>query len=123
MVNAVNGSLGGEYSCVVFNKAGYGVDTVVLYVSPIVLTQPVDHYTQNGTSVELVCVGDSYPPPAYQWQKMNSVSMEFEDLAGKNSSYLTFASTQYNDHGIYRCIILSNGLPSVISESSIITGK
>lgn len=109
----------------VFNKAGYGIDTVALYISPIVLIQPVDQYTQYSNSVELLCVGDSYPPPVYQWQKMNPVTMEFETLVGKNASHLMFTSIEYDDNGIYRCLVNSDVsiLPhGAISEACTVTG-
>ena len=40
---------GGNYTCVVSNTAGNDSATAVLYVEPIIVTQPTDILTRNGT--------------------------------------------------------------------------
>ena len=66
---------GGVYTCIVINEAGYDVSSATLYVSPEITIHPIDHFVEYGDFVNLTCKADSHPPPIYQWEKMNRVTM------------------------------------------------
>ncbi len=98
------GTTGGNYSCVVFNDAGYDYDTVTLYVSPIILTQPTDQFVQNGDGVTLTCEADSFPSPEYQWEKLNG-TYYFHPIYWETQPTLEFNPFYFDDADIYRCIV------------------
>ena len=101
----VNGSTGGQYTCVVFNDAGYGNDTVTLYVSPRILTQPEDQFVQNGDNVTFTCIADSFPAPTYQWERLNTSDSIFESLPGETNTTLVFEPIEHEDFGRYKCVV------------------
>ncbi len=116
-------STGGYYSCVVFNDAGYGYDTVTLYVSPIILTQPTDQFVQNSDGVTLTCEGDSFPEPKYQWEKMNIDLAMFESVPDKTSNTLVFDTIEHSDFGSYRCVVTTPIIDETITSDNVtITG-
>ncbi len=114
------GTTGGYYSCVVFNDTGYDYDTVTLYVSPIILTQPTDQFVQNGDGVTLTCEGDSFPLPEYQWEKLIITLAMFESVLDKINNTLVFDTIEHSDFGSYRCVVTAP--EEVTSDSVYITG-
>ena len=118
----VNGSTGGQYTCVVFNDAGYGNDTVTLYVSPRILTQPEDQFVQNGDEVTLACIADSFPAPTYQWERWNMSNSIFEGLPGETNTTLVFESIEHEEYGRYRCVVTTPIIDKSVNLSAIITG-
>ncbi len=118
------GTTGGYYSCVVFNDAGYDYDTVTLYVSPIILTQPTGQFVQNGDGVTLTCEADSFPEPEYQWEKMNITLAMFESVLDKTSNTLVFDTIEHSDFGSYRCVVTTPIInEEVTSFDAVITGR
>ena len=114
---------GGEYTCVVVNEAGYDTDNVTLYVSPVIRTNPAPQYAHPGDTVTISCVADSYPPPNYQWQMMNT-SGKFEDIDGATMLSYTISDIDYDDYGMYRCCVTTPIIDEVIySQPALITGK
>ena len=118
----VNGSTGGQYTCVVFNDAGHGNDTVTLYVSPRILTQPEDQFVQNGDEVTLTCIADSFPAPTYQWEQQNMSDSIFESLSGETNTTLVFKSIKHEEYGRYRCAVTTLIINERVNSSAIITG-
>ena len=51
IVSNIAAMSGGSYTCEVINAAGNDSATAVLYVEPIIVTQPTDILTRNGTVV------------------------------------------------------------------------
>ena len=118
------GETGGQYTCVVFNDAGYDNDTVTLYVSPEILTQPEDQFVQDGDNVTLTCIADSFPAPGYEWEKLNMYSGEFYTIPDETSSTLVFDPIEHSDYGTYRCVVTTPTIDEqVISYNATITGK
>ena len=115
---------GGEYTCLVINEAGYDNSTVTLYISPQIVQDPMDQYVQDGDTVTLTCVGDSYPPPEYQWERWNMTANSYQDIPGETSNTLVFTSIEHEDYGRYRCVVTAPIIDKyVMSESALITGK
>ena len=118
----VNGSTGGQYTCVVFNDAGYGNDTVTLYVSPRILKQPKDQFVQNGVKVTLTCIADSFPAPTYQWERWNMSYLIVESLNGETNTTLVFESIKHEEYGRYRCVVTTPIIDKSVNLSAVITG-
>ena len=111
----VDGSTGGQYTCVVFNDAGYGNDTVTLYVSLRILTQPEDQIVQIGDKVMYTCIADSFPAPTYQWEMFNRATMEFETIENETGTTLTFILIQQEQYGKYHCEVTT----PIINENHV----
>ena len=123
----VNSSVGGTYYCVVVNEAGFGTDTVNLYITPKIITHPMSsNYASAGMpSSALVCQADSFPGPQYRWEKLHS-NGNYHVQPGKSYT-LDFESViSYDDIGYYRCIAYTN-VSSIINETAsdpaIVSGK
>ena len=123
----VNSSVGGTYYCVVVNEAGFGTDSVNLYITPKIITHPMSrNYTSAGTpSSALVCQADSFPEPQYRWEKLHS-NGKYNGQPGKSYT-LDFESViSYDDNGYYRCIAYTN-VSGIINETAsdpaIVSGK
>ena len=115
---------GGEYTCLVINEAGFDNSTVTLYISPQIVQDPMDQYVQDGDTVTLTCIGDSYPPPEYQWERWNMTTNSYQDIPGETNNTLVFTSIEHEDYGRYRCVVTAPIIDeTVISESALITGK
>ena len=77
IVSNISSMNGGSYTCVVSNAAGNDSATAVLYVEPIIVTQPTNILTRNGTVVNFTCAAESFPAPEYTWEKYNEESDSF----------------------------------------------
>ena len=114
---------GGDYTCLVINEAGFDNSTVTLYISPEIVQQPQGQFVQDGDTVVLTCIGDSFPPPEYQWEKMNRSTGSFETITGQTNSTLVFTSIEHEDYGRYRCNVTSPIINEIVtSEEAVITG-
>ena len=114
---------GGIYTCIVMNEAGYDVSSVMLYVLPEITVDPVDLFVEYGDSVNLTCEADSYPTPMYQWEKMNSITSNFEEIAGETDATLLFPSIEHVDYGRYRCVAIALTINETVdSGTGLITG-
>ncbi len=119
-LNSVNGSSGGTYTCVAFNDAGFDTASVVLYVSPEILEDPMDSFAENNDTVTLTCVADSFPAPQYQWQLMNGTN--FEDIYSKTNSTLVFSLVDFSNFGTYRCVVTVPVIDeTIISQEAVLT--
>ncbi len=117
----INGSFGGDYTCVVFNSAGFDAASVTLYVSPEILQDPMNVYTDDNELVVLECIADSFPPPDYQWQLMNAT--DFENIYWEINNTLVLDPVDFSDFGTYRCVVTTSIINvQVISEEAVITG-
>ena len=123
-ITMINGSDGGEYICVAINEAGFDNATVTLYVLPEILQDPENVYVQDGDTVTLTCIADSFPFPYYQWEIMNVLSGEFEPIDEETDTTLVFDYIDYDDYGTYRCEVTTSIINETItSEEAVITGK
>ena len=101
-VSNISAMNGGSYTCVVSNAAGNDSATAVLYVEPIIVTQPTDILTRNGTVVNFTCVAESFPDPEYTWEKYNDESGSYDTVS--HSSVFEFTPAVFGDEGSYRCV-------------------
>ena len=114
---------GGQYSCIVINKAGVDANTTTLYVRPEIIQQPETVFTEANVSVSLTFLADSHPRPQYHWQKLNVMNGQFEFIMNANKSTLSFPSVNYEDYGVYRCVVNAEGIiENATSDSAVING-
>ena len=118
-ISAING---GNYTCVVSNAAGNDSATAVLYVEPIIVTQPTDILTRNGTVESFTCVAASFPEPEYTWEKYIEESGIYYTVS--NGSVLEFTPALFGDEGSYRCVASLPGTSrSATSQLAALTGR
>ena len=128
VLESIVGVNGGEYTCIAINEAGFDNDTVYLLVQPEIITQPPqDVYLNAGNDLSLTCIADSFPPPMYQWERMNRTTGVFVPIPaefGGNTSNLTIPEIPYQIYGTFRCVA-SAPMIEVNSTSNevLVTGK
>ena len=110
--------IGEMFTCIVTNLAGEGRNDIVLNVAPIIISNPASIFTVVNQSVEFCCSISSYPPPLYEWFKVNgSLPANIE----KNSCLL-MNQVSFGDEGEYYCVSTSNSL-SITSKSAVLTSE
>ena len=95
---------GGEYDCIVSNDAGIGRASTILYVEPYFTLHPMDVVTYEGETATFTCKAESFPYPAYQWQKRQGSL--FVDMPDETGPALTIAVGD-DSNGTYRCVAMS----------------
>ena len=121
IVSNITAMNGGSYTCVVSNAAGNDSATAVLYVEPIIVTQPTDILTRNGTVVSFTCAAESFPNPVYQWEKHNETTGTFDTVS--NGPVLEFTPAVFGDEGSYCCVASLPGISrSNTSDQAVLTG-
>ena len=99
---------GGVYSCTANNLAGSITATTLLIVRPEVVPQQV--LARNGDNISLTCLTQSIPEPSIHWKNINrNDSNSLSIGSGENTemgSSLIFEPIQYEDAGVYRCVVL-----------------
>ena len=112
---------GGNYTCVVSNTAGNDSATAVLYVEPIIVAQPTDILTRNGTVVNFTCAAESFPAPEYTWEKSNEENSSFDRVS--SGPVLEFTPAVFGDEGSYRCVASLPGTSrNATSQLAVLTG-
>lgn len=104
------------------NAAGSEDIETVLFVSPRITQQPVANIlAENGTIQSLVCEGESFPYPEYEWTKIDD-----DEVVG-NDSMLVFNPVVFGDEGTYVLLLAMNYLCNhlkplcMVSRSAIYT--
>ena len=120
-LSIVNASIGGEYSCVVTNRAGNDMASTFVFVSPYFVAQPVNTEGSNGSAINLTCRAEAFPEPEYQWGRVDGAEIR-NQIMGINSTVLHFDPLLFGDEGGYNCTAVS-GIASVQSQLAIITSK
>ena len=122
IVSNITAMNGGSYTCVVSNAAGNDSATAVLHVEPIIVTQPTDILTRNGTVVNFTCAAESFPDPAvYQWEKYNETTGSFDAVS--SGPVLEFTPAVFSDEGSYHCVAsLSGTSRNATSQLAVLTG-
>lgn len=100
--------MGGVYTCVVSNLAGFGNASTTVFVSLRFVLHPNDTEADVGDSVVLTCEAQSFPNPTYEWIRLDDVSIR-GNLSGINSSRLVFDNVLFGDEGDYSCLATSAG--------------
>ena len=123
-INNISASNGGEYTCSVSNLAGNASNSSTLYVSPYIVTHPVEKLTViNGTVNVLECVAEAFPSPTYTWTKLTGPDFPMVVVQESASGTLLFSpEIKFSDYGTYVCTASSNGL-MVNSSVSTVYGK
>ena len=123
-LESVNGSDGGQYTCVALNEAGIDNATVDVLVRPQILTNPVNGYVDAGDNFTFSCLADSYPPPDYRWEKYNESNNDFYSVPDANGRYFVIEDLEYEDSGRYRCVATASMITEIAtSNEAILTGK
>ncbi len=110
---------GGEYTCTVSNAAGNDTATTVLYVAAVILVEPVDIYTRNGTQVNFICEAEGFPAPTYRWEHAGGID---SNVVGGNTSTLQFLPVLFGNEGTYYCVATSRDTTAV-SQNATLTGR
>ena len=116
---------GGNYSCTANNIAGSIIATTLLIVRPEVVPQQV--LARNGDNISLNCSTQSIPEPSFRWENIYlNDSNSIPDLSigsGENTetdSSLTFEPIQYENAGVYRCVVLFIAASLEISSNGVL---
>ena len=121
IISNITAMNGGNYTCVVSNTAGNDSATAVLHVEPIIVTQPTDILTRNGTVVSFTCAAESFPAPEYTWEEYNEESSSFDTVS--DGSVLEFTPAVFGDEGSYRCVASLPGTSrNATSNQAVLTG-
>ncbi|MBL9135193.1 MAG: immunoglobulin domain-containing protein [Verrucomicrobiales bacterium] len=114
--------LGNIDEVAVFDKALTADDIQALFfaanIAPVIATQPVapDRDVYEGNTVTLSVAATGTPPLRYQWRKGGN------DLSGKTTAELSFASITTGDAGAYD-VVVSNDYGSVTSSNVTLVVK
>ena len=123
-LESVNGSDGGQYTCVALNEAGIDNATVDVLVRPQILTNPVNGYVDAGDNFTFSCLADSHPSPEYRWEKYNESNNDFYSVPDANGRYFVIEDLEYEDSGRYRCVATASMITEIAtSNEAILTGK
>ena len=121
IVSNITAMNGGSYTCVVSNAAGNESATAVLHVEPIIVTQPTDILTRNGTVMSFTCAAESFPAPEYTWEKYNEGGSSFDRVS--SGPVLEFTPAVFGDEGSYRCVTSLPGTSrNASSQLAVLTG-
>ena len=96
---AINGSYGGDYTCIVSNAAGADSASTTLYVAPYIVT-PLEKQilaTVDGSIVSVDCLAAGFPTPTVHW--VNVMRTEVS-----STSQLLLSPVAFGDEGLYQCI-------------------
>ena len=132
---------GGDYTCVVSNNAGSENATAVLYIIPRIVQNPSDVLTLNGSTVNLTCIADGFPAPAYRWEILGGStsgsgsgthddflqpSLETVPIDMVADPILEFTPVVFGDEGIYLCVVFStlpDGRELRVEANATLTSK
>ena len=103
----------------VSNNAGSDSATTTLYVTPVMVTQPMSINTTIGTVVHLTCRAEGFPSPTYTWTKdgVNQSAILVPITDGDGTSILEFSPVEFGNEGAYQCMA-----SSVITFSDPVAG-
>ena len=102
-LNIINGSSGGNYTCILRNAAGNDSDSTILYVAPYIIN-PLEEkvFTMNGSTLSIICEADGFPSPEVMWARIH------ENMTGtvvSTTSLLDMNPVVFGNEGLYRCIV------------------
>ena len=121
-INNISASSSGEYTCTVSNLAGSASNSSTLYVSPYLVTNPVQTFTtMKGEAMRVLeCEAAAFPLPTYTWTKLTGPGSPMVIVNESDSGILVFfPEIKFNDYGTYVCTVSSNGLMVTSSMSTV----
>ena len=122
IISNITAMNGGSYTCVVSNAAGNDSATALLHVEPIIVTQPTDILTRNGTVVSFTCAAESFPAPEYTWQKYNKETDSFDTVS--SGPVVEFIPAVFGVEGSYCCVAsLQETSRNATSQLAVLTGR
>ena len=111
---------GQVFTCMVTNAAGEGIADIVLNIAPVFSSHPRNVFRDVNQSVVFCCSVRSYPPPQYEWFKVNGSLPA--SVGTSTNSCLTVDQVSFGDEGRYYCIGISNNI-SITSDPALLTSK
>ncbi|XP_019862715.1 PREDICTED: protein amalgam-like [Amphimedon queenslandica] len=82
----------------------------------------MDQYAHPGDTVTISCMADSYPPPTYQWQVLNTNINIYENIPSATMSSYTTEEIDYDQFGMYRCAVTTPIINErIYSQPALIT--
>ena len=121
-IDNISASDGGEYTCTVSNLAGNASNSSTLYVSPYIVTNPVQILLAiNNTEMEVLeCVAEAFPSPTYTWTKLTGPGSPMVIVQDSDSGTLMLSSIgEFEGYGTYICAASRNGLTVNSSVSTV----
>ena len=89
VINDVNASDGGTYTCIAEDEDGSVNASVVVYVTPYFTAKPADIVTTNGSIAMATCRAEGFPPPDFKWvasgENCNITAVRFKSLPAISS--------------------------------------
>ena len=58
---------GGTYTCIAENEGGSANSSVVVYIAPYFINEPLDVFATNGSFQSVTCGAGAFPSPDYLW--------------------------------------------------------
>lgn len=87
---------------------------------PIIIQQPVNKLQSPSTRVQFLVAAISDIELTFQWQKLNSDGVTWDNLAGKTATTLVIPVAETTDTGSYR-VIVTNANGSTTSSTATLT--
>ena len=119
LINDIDASSGGSYTCLVSNAAGNDSASITLYVAPYIVT-PLEEQTltANGSNVNISCDAAGFPSPSVNWVYMMSMEVS-------NTSLLQFIPVMFGDEGVYCCTASAeiNDMDFTATDETTLVGK
>ena len=129
----ISASDGGTYACIVENPAGSVNATVTVYVTPYFTVEPSDILTTNGSTENITCRAEAFPPPDLLWIASREGCTETVASGSGSSELLMYEHLTVNDTLVFDpvvfghedtlyCCVASNDYGE-ISTSISVTGE
>ena len=121
LINDIDASSGGSYTCLVSNAAGNDSASTTLYVAPYIVTPLQEQILRaNGSNLNLTCDAYGFPAPHVIWYH--------SDMTGEvlsNNSMLIIPTVLFGQEGVYRCLARAtiNGLDYDEYDFTTLVGK
>ena len=119
LINDIDASSGGSYTCLVSNAAGNDSASTTLYVAPYILSLLEEQtLTASGSNVNIRCDAAGFPSPSVNWVDMMTVEVS-------NTPLLQFNPVMFGDVGIYRCVATAeiNDMNFTATDETTLVGK
>lgn len=105
LLQQVNSTDGGSYTCRVTNRAGTSNVSIVLSIEPYLIEIPEEYIEEEvNASARFVCMADGFPAPMINWLKIDGYGvMSGIETVVSHDEVLEFAPITFEDNGTYIC--------------------